>query len=345
MLISSLASCGDSTANPEDLFLTTGKSALTEEQIKQYQQRQVTQESYQKVLKIVEETKKDLKQQGGKLTYESIGYNKETKAVEIKNLTVSGSLVEPLNMAIKDFKDTKNISIDWYDDKNETPHFIKVSMHDIFIPNEKFLKTADGKAMIDFFEKLGVDYNQLNNVSDIAYEYDQQQNKISLAITDDFNKLIDLRFVTKIDSVSKQVYEVLGGMDAIENPAMLLGLVSSIRLEEIYLKIKLEKTIEEIFAAMPEKEAKEARKNYAENKNLSDADIKQYIGNGYSAEKFKEYRTAWINFLEQKKPLLIHIKPDVPLPFSALFSSAMMAQQSPKMAENFIEQLKLTISN
>lgn len=166
MLTMSLISCSDGANEPikksakttpaktmVDPFLTTTKAALSkalsQEKTKQYQQRQVTEESYQAVLQKVQQAQKDIKQQGGNFTYQAINFNKENNAVDIRAIEVTGAFMESVTTATKDFKDTKNLSIDWYDDKNEIPYFIKASMHDIFVANEAFLQTPDGKEMID----------------------------------------------------------------------------------------------------------------------------------------------------------------------------------------------------
>jgi len=351
MLGLSLFSCGDDTRKStvkmiKDPFQTTGSGSLSAEKQKIYQQRKLTDSGYQAVVAKIKETEQEVKKQGGNFSYVSSNYDKSTKKALIKDLVIDYNLDDLLLLPISNFADSKTIEVSWYDEKNPVPYYAKASIQDIFLANESYLQSTQGKEYSAFLTKLGIDFKKLNNLSDIAYEFDAKTGQLAVALNEDFNKLFTMRLVTKLDGISKQTFELLGGGDAsAQNPGMLLGMLSAIRLQEIYIKMKMEKTIEEIFSAMPEEDAKQARKEYLENKNMSEAEIKKRFGNGYSSEQIKQYRTAWINFLEHKKQLVISIKPDIPQAFSALFSSLMLAQQNTKVASGLVEQLKLSISN
>jgi len=351
MLGFNLTSCSDDAATKKtktiaDPFQTTEANSLSAEKQKLYQQRGLTDSGYQAVLAKVKETEQEVKKQGGHFSYVSANYDKKINKATIKDLVIDYSFDALLPLPIKSFDDTKTLEVDWYDENNPVPYYVKASMLDVLVANERFLQSPDGKDFSSFLTKLGVDYKKLNNLSDLTYEYDELTGQIAVAINEDFNKLFTMRLVTKLDGISKQTFDLLGtGKNSTINPGMLLGMLSAIRLQEIYIKMKMEKDIEEIFAAMPEDQAKQARKDYTENKNMSEAEIQKRFGNGYSAEQIKQYRTAWVNFLEHKQDLVISVKPDIPQAFSALFSSLMMAQQNSQVASNMLEQLKLTITN
>lgn len=357
MLGLSLLSCGDDTKKIiKDPFYTTGSSLLTPEQQKKYQQRKLTESGYQVLLEKVKETELEVKKQGGDFNYVSADYDKTTNKAVIKDLVINYPLENLISLPVttnrrpnkdrEDFADTKTLEVSWYDDKNPVPHYVKASMFDVLVANETFLQSKQGKEFTAFMTKLGSDYKKLNNLSDLAYEFDEKTGQIAVALNEDFNKLFTLRLVTKLDGISKQMFELLGGdSSSVQNPGILLGMLSAVRLQEIYIKMKMEKTIEEIFSAMPKEDAKQARKEYTENKNMSETEIKKRFGKGYTSEQVKQYRTAWINFLEHKKQLVISLKPDIPQAFSALFTSLMMAQHNTKAASGLVEQLKLTVTN
>ena len=302
-----LISCSDDAATKKvktikDPFQTTGVDSLIPEKQKIYQQRALTDSGYQAVLAKVKETEQEVKKQGGHFSYVSANYDKKINKAIIKDLVIDYSLDALLPLPIKSFDDTKTLEVDWYDDKNPVPYYVKASMFDVLVANESFLQSPEGKDFSAFFTKLGINYKKLNNLSDLAYEYDEKTGQLAVALNEDFNKLLTLRLVTKLDGISKQTFDLLGaGNTATFNPGILLGQLSAIRLQEVYVKMKMEKTIEEIFTAMPEEEAKQARKEYEENKKLSTVEIKQRFGNAYTQEQIKQYRTAWINFLEHKK--------------------------------------------
>jgi hypothetical protein len=346
-----LTSCSDDGATKKvktmkDPFQTTGAESLTAEKQKIYLQRGLTDTAYQAVLAKVKETEQEIKKYGGNFSYVSANYDKKINKAIIKDLVIDYSLDALVPLPIKSFDDTKTLEVDWYDEKNSVPYYVKASMLDVLVANDTFLQSQEGKDFSAFLTKLGVDYKKLNNLSDLTYEYDEKTGQIAVALNEDFNQLFTLRLVTRLDGISKQSFDLLGSANnSALNPGMLLGMLSAIRLQEIYLKMKMEKTIEEVFVAMPEEDAKQARKDYAENKNMSEMEIKKRFGNGYSSEQIKQYRTVWVNFLEHKQPIIISIKPDIPQAFSALFSSFMMAQQNTKMASGLVEQLKLTITN
>jgi hypothetical protein len=346
-----LSSCGDDSSKDTakiitDPFQTTGTEVLTTEKQKSYEQRKLTPSGYQAILEKVKETEQEVKKQGGKFTYKSTDFDENNHKAIIKDLLIDYDLEGLVALPIANFSDTKTLEISWYDEKNTVPYYVKVSMNDVLVANETFLKSPQGKDFINFLTSLGADYKKLTNLSDLAYEFDAKTGQIAVALNEDFNKLFTLRLVTKLDGVSKQMLDILGDTkSSSQNPGMLLGMLSSVRLQEVFIKAKLEKTIDEIFAAMPPEEAEQAKKDYAESKNMSDEDLMKQLGAGYSPEQIKQYRSAWTNFLEQKNHLVISIKPEIPQAFSALFSSIMMAQHNPKIASGLIDQLKLTVSN
>ncbi len=346
-----LLSCGDETPKSKakiitDPFKTTDSEPLSEEKQKIYQQRKLTESAYRAILDKVKQTGKEVEKQGGNLSYSSIDYDKNTQKALIKDMLIDYPLDGLIALPISNFVDSKKLEISWYDEKNTVPYYIMASMQDVLVANEAFLISRQGKEFIHFFTTLGTDYKKLNNLSDLAYEFDVKTGQIALALNEDFHKLFSLRVVTRMDGVSKQMLELFADTkSSTQNPGMLLGMLSSIRLQEVYVKIKLERTIEEIFAAMPQEDAEQARKDYTKNKNISDEEIIKRVGKAYTPEKIKQYRNAWIQFLEHKKQLVISIKPDIPQAFSALFANLMMAQKNPEIASGIVEQLKLSISN
>ncbi len=345
-----LISCGDENSiktkdSKQDPFATLKIEPLSKEKDQHYQHYQLTENDYKAVVSQLKNTQKETKKQGGKLTFGEPSYDKNNKNAEIKDIIFEANLDNIIDFPMSQFKDSKNLKVDWYDGKNKLPHYVKVAMADVLIPTEAFLTSQDGKDYSQFLKNLGVDHTKLENWSDLSYEYNAKTSQLAIAINDNLNKLFDLRFVLKLDGVSKQVFELLESDEAIQNPGMLLGMVSAVRLEEIYVKMKMEKNIDEIISAMPKEDAIEARDNYEQSKKISDEELQKQLGGAYTLEQIKQYRAAWFNFLEQKKPLIISVNPDVPQGFTALFSGFMMAQQNPKMASGLIKQLNLSISN
>lgn len=346
----SLTSCGDDSSTKQakmmsDPFATKTLIPLSTEKKDRYEQYQLTEQAYQLIVEKLQKFQQSIKNQGGKLTYTKISYDKKDNSAEINDLLIEYDLADVSIMQLNDFVDSKTIKVNWYDDKNKLPYYIKASLLDVLTPSKKFLGSAAGKDYSQFIKKIGLGDQTLRNWSDIVYEYDDKTGKLALALNDDLNKLMTLRLVSKLDGISKQVFDMLADDSTAQNPALLLGMLSAVRLEEVYIKIKLEKTLDEFITAMPEQDGIELRKNYDKNKNISDAEIAKQLGDAFTLEQIKQFRTAWINFVEHKKPLYFTVKPDIPQAFTALFSGFMMAQQSPKMASGIIKQLKISMSN
>ncbi|MFK5985055.1 MAG: hypothetical protein QM479_06485 [Pseudomonadota bacterium] len=350
MLGLSLSSCGEdsSIANKkliEDPFVTRTVVELTDEKKSLYQQYKLTEQGYQAVLKKLKETQKEVEKQGGKFTYALTSYDANNHIAIINDIVAEYDLSAVTGFPIKYFKDSKTLKVNWYDEKNSLPYYLKASILDVLIPSETYLESQNGKDYSQFLTKLALDPKKINNWSDIAYEFDAKTGQLAIAINDDLNKIFTLRLVIKLDGFSKQIFTMLGSDAAAKNPGMLLGMLSGLRLEQVYIKMELERSIDELIAALPEENAIEARKNYAKNKNLSDEEIKKQTGGAFTLEQVKQYRVAWFNFLEQKKTVHISIHPKIPQAFTALFSGFMMAQQSPRMAAGIIKQLNITVLN
>lgn len=331
--------CGESSIAIIDPFKTTHTGPMDETTQTLYKGRIIDKESSSRIITSIKTAQEKAKQEDAGFEFQTIQYNEETKTVDISELQLD-------QMPIEDFDNKKEVRVKWFDSKHQAPYFMAATVIDEFIPKSTFLASQDGKEYQEFFKKLGVDEKKLINTADVAYDYNETSGVIQVAFKDDFHQLLNLRLVIKLDGFSKATMDAIAGNDNYEpDPSLLFGMLSGIRVQEIFIKMKMERNVEEVFQALPEENGKIAREEYQASKTISEQEIKQLAGKAFTLEQLQSYRQSWFNFLEQKQPLVISIHPDTPQPLPTFFTTAMMAENNPKVLANLFKQLNLKISN
>jgi len=342
-----ISACGESSVEVKDPFRTNQNVALDSKTKQRYQERRIDKQQSIAIINKINLVQEQVKKQGNGFAYQNIKYNQQTQQIAINKLQLEPEAMQALQyVSEQQFENEKNIQLRWFDSQNDVPHYMHASMHDTFIPKTDFLNTQDGKQYQQFFKKLGVDPLLLKNFADMAYEYDEKTGELSFVISDDFQQLLQSRLVLKIDGISKTMLEMLkSNNDQAPDISVFLGMLSGIRIQEIYLKMKMERTVEEIFNALPEEQAKQARQEYANSKQLSEKNIQKMAGKAFSAEQLQNYRQSWLNFLERKQAVVVSIRPEVPQALPTFFTAFMMAQSNPKILANLFKQINLKVSN
>jgi len=342
-----ISACGESSEEVSDPFHTNLNIALDKTTKQRYQERSIDKKQATDIIDKIKIAQTKAKKQGNGFTYKSISYNQENQQIAISKLQLEPEAMQALQyVSQQEFENEKNIQLKWFDSKNEIPHYINASMHDIFIPKADFLNSQDGKEYQQFFQKLAVDPLKLQNLAEFAYEYDAKTGEVKLAINNQFQQLLDSRLVLKVDGISQSVVDMFSSNNnKVPDLSLVFGMLSGIRIQEVYLKMKMERTIEEIFAALPAEQAKLAQKGYADSKQQSEEKIKKMAGKAFSVEQLQSYRQSWLNFLERKQAVVISIRPEVPQALTTFFTAFMMAQSNPKILANLFKQINLKVTN
>jgi|GEM_PF-3382845 len=342
-----ITACSESAVEVIDPFKTSDQQPLDEQIRQRYEKRIINKEQSDSIITAIKTAQEKAKQEGSGFVFQNIEYVPESKQINIKKLQLEPeSMATMPYMSPQDFDNDKDIRLSWFDNSNEVPHYLFAVMNDSFTPTAEFLASPDGQQYQQFFKAIKADGSSLKNTAEFAYDYNPKNGELKFSIRDDFHQLFHSRLVLKIDGLSKATMDMLNGTDnKAPDPSLLLGMLSGVRIQEMHIKMKMERSIEEVFKALPEQDAKMARKDYLESKQLSEENIKKMAGKNFSLQQLQQYRQSWFNFLEQKQPIVISILPDVPQPLPTFFTAAMMAQSNPKILANLFKQLNLKITN
>ncbi len=339
-----LVACGNDANTPKmvDYFATTEQKPLSRERQQLFASRKMTEARHQHIKNMMQRAAREAKENHAKMSWDSISYDKDKKLTRIKKLTLDYELLQTGEE--EHFENIKDVEVSWYDEKNTLPHFFKLRVENIFTPTEEYLQSEDGRTLTGVLKKLKLETHRLLNYTDIVYEYLPETGQMAMAVDNDFNHLLQARLVVRLDSISEQLFQMMGTLDAADM-GLLLGMLPAVRLQESYLKLKLQRNIHEIFDALPPDDAKQLRQDYQKFKTMSDQEFKKENGLGLSLEQIAQYRQVLTRFLEDRQALIVHIQPQIPQAISAVVTSAVLVGQNPQKASEFIKQLNIRFSN
>ncbi|MBF0264474.1 MAG: hypothetical protein HQL46_04320 [Gammaproteobacteria bacterium] len=290
------------------------------------------------------------KQPGPVLKYKQISYIKQKKVIRLFDVED-----ESLNI-YKDIDDkvdiTKQIDFLWFDFFQEDPYFLRAIITDNFILKDSFLKTDKGKELFTFLTKLkaGEKLNskqlkRLNNVLEIAYEFDPKQNSLNILLDLNFDRRLQVKIVAKFEQYTKLMHHQLLYPSIEHKTDSLLPLISTLKIKNLYIKLQLKDSINDIANALDKKEGQDLMNQYKAYKQVPAQDWQKRYFNMLTIEQTLAYKQAIINFVEYKQPLILQFNLEKAEQIPTLVSFVLLAVKNPQVMALMIKTLNLTITN